>query len=107
SPHTALDAAAAGVNDWLCECVLPGVMEAVGPGGAKGAMAAGGVLRAIRPTASGREARPYKLITFVPPEHLDRLREELAAAGAGQIGDYSECSFSIEGEGTFRGGETT
>lgn len=107
SPHTALDSAAAGVNDWLCESVLPGVMEAVGPQGAKGAVAKGGSIRPIKPSSPPQDRRPYKLVTFVPHEHLDRVRVELAAAGAGQIGDYSECAFVVDGEGMFRGGETT
>lgn len=107
SPHTALDAAAAGVNDWLAECVLPGVMHAVGPDATKGQIARGGAIRPIRPSASGSDARPYKLVTFVPGEHLDRVRQELSNAGAGHIGDYSECAFVVDGEGMFRGGEST
>jgi dinuclear metal center YbgI/SA1388 family protein len=107
SPHTALDAAAAGVNDWLCESILPGLLQAVGPAGDKGATARGGSVRAIRPSKPAKDRRPYKLVTFVPPEHLDRLRSELAATGAGQIGDYSECAFVVDGEGSFRGGEST
>lgn len=106
SPHTALDAAAGGVNDWLCESVLPGVVEAV-TAAEKGALAHGGAIRAIRPIAPREEQRPYKLVTFVPPDQLDALRSALSAAGAGHIGDYSDCSFTIEGEGTFRGGAST
>lgn len=43
-----------------------------------------------------------KLEVFVPSTHADVLREALAKAGAGQIGDYDSCSFSTEGEGSFR-----
>lgn len=107
SPHTALDAAAAGVNDWLCESILPGVMRAVGPEGSKGATAKGGDIRPIRPSAPRQDRRPYKIVTFVPAEHLDRVRVALSEAGAGQIGDYSECAFVLDGEGMFRGGEST
>lgn len=107
SPHTALDAAAGGVNDWLCESVLPGVVEAVSAGAPKGSLAAGGSVRAIRPTTLKEPAQPYKLVTFVPPGDLEQLLSALYAAGAGQIGAYSECSFSVEGEGTFRGGAAT
>lgn len=46
-----------------------------------------------------------KLVTFVPPGHLDRVREALWAAGAGHIGHYDQCSFNASGTGTFRGGE--
>ena len=46
-----------------------------------------------------------KLITYVPKLHSFRVREALFEAGAGQIGNYDECSFNIEGTGTFRANE--
>jgi ribonuclease HI len=42
-----------------------------------------------------------KLVVFVPPEALDRVREAVFGAGAGRIGDYERCSFYTEGTGTF------
>jgi dinuclear metal center YbgI/SA1388 family protein len=48
-----------------------------------------------------------KLVTFVPTEHADALRNALFAAGAGNIGGYDECSFNLLGTGTFRAGEGT
>lgn len=48
-----------------------------------------------------------KLYTFVPHEAAEKLRTALFAAGAGHIGNYSECSFNAEGAGTFKGGEGT
>lgn len=48
-----------------------------------------------------------KLYTFVPPAHAEAVRAALFAAGAGHIGNYSECSFSHEGVGTFRPGAGT
>ncbi len=45
-----------------------------------------------------------KLVTFAPKEYVDRILEALFEAGAGNIGKYSETSFSSEGEGTFKGG---
>lgn len=42
-----------------------------------------------------------KLVTFVPPEACAALIEGLAAAGAGHIGDYTQCSFRVAGTGTF------
>ncbi|QDO93746.1 Nif3-like dinuclear metal center hexameric protein [Formosa sediminum] len=42
-----------------------------------------------------------KLTTYVPRSEASKLREALFAAGAGQIGNYSDCSFNIEGTGTF------
>ncbi|MCH2042927.1 MAG: Nif3-like dinuclear metal center hexameric protein [Saprospiraceae bacterium] len=44
-----------------------------------------------------------KLYTFVPKNHLGTVRDAVFKAGAGHIGNYSECSFASEGEGTFRG----
>jgi dinuclear metal center YbgI/SA1388 family protein len=46
-----------------------------------------------------------KLITFVPVSHADRVRDALFAAGAGHIGNYDRCSFSVAGDGTYRAGE--
>lgn len=45
-----------------------------------------------------------KLQVFVPVAHAEVLRTALFAAGAGSIGAYDECSFVLEGEGTFRPG---
>ena len=46
----------------------------------------------------------YKVVSFVPPDHLTGVREALAAAGAGQIGEYDACAFALEGSGFFRAG---
>jgi hypothetical protein len=43
----------------------------------------------------------------VPPSHLEATRDAVFAAGAGRIGDYSRCSWTTLGQGTFRGGERT
>jgi len=48
-----------------------------------------------------------KLFTFVPVNHVEEVREALFGAGAGTIGKYSECSFNVEGTGTFTGNETS
>lgn len=48
-----------------------------------------------------------KLVTFVPESHADTVREALFAAGAGHIGNYDSCSFSVPGKGSFRGDEHT
>lgn len=48
-----------------------------------------------------------KLVTFVPVENADKVREALFVAGAGTIGNYDSCSYNIEGTGSFRGGEGT
>jgi dinuclear metal center YbgI/SA1388 family protein len=44
-----------------------------------------------------------KLVTFVPPTHHQVVLDALFGAGAGNIGNYDSCSFSAEGNGTFRG----
>ena len=46
-----------------------------------------------------------KLVTFVPQLHSYRVRQAMFEAGAGQIGNYDECSFNSEGTGTFRANE--
>jgi hypothetical protein len=43
-----------------------------------------------------------KLVVFVPEENADEVREALGKAGAGKIGEYSFCSFSIKGVGRFK-----
>jgi dinuclear metal center YbgI/SA1388 family protein len=48
-----------------------------------------------------------KLAVFVPLEHSEKLRQALFNAGAGQIGNYNECSFNVEGQGTFKAGANT
>ncbi len=46
-----------------------------------------------------------KLYTYVPAKNRDNLLNALFQAGAGNISNYSECSFSTEGLGTFKGNE--
>ncbi|MFT6815573.1 MAG: dinuclear metal center YbgI/SA1388 family protein [Sphingobacteriales bacterium] len=49
-----------------------------------------------------KENNLAKLSTFVPIEHKSEVVKAIYAAGAGKIGNYSECSFSTEGIGTFK-----
>ncbi len=44
----------------------------------------------------------YKLITTIPEKDADRIREVLAVAGAGKIGNYTHCTFSVKGVGRFK-----
>jgi dinuclear metal center YbgI/SA1388 family protein len=46
-----------------------------------------------------------KLYTFIPVESVEKVRQAIFEAGAGHIGNYSECSFNAEGYGTFKAGE--
>ena len=54
-----------------------------------------------------KEDSLQKLYSFVPSTHLDIVRNAIFSAGAGQIGQYSECSFAAQGEGTFKAGKGT
>ena len=45
--------------------------------------------------------RLQKLVTYSPVAHSDTIRNALFEAGAGEIGNYSECSFSTKGTGSF------
>ncbi|TWT42149.1 putative GTP cyclohydrolase 1 type 2 [Phycisphaerae bacterium RAS1] len=85
--HTAMDAAVGGTNDVLLDAFDPAERLPLTP-------------------AVERESE-YKLVVFVPPAGVERLRAALAAAGAGRIGHYDECSFELAGRGSFRGDETT
>ncbi|MEW6251306.1 MAG: Nif3-like dinuclear metal center hexameric protein [Planctomycetota bacterium] len=85
--HTALDAAAGGTNDVLLDLLRIAQRWPLVP--------------------VTRVAPDLKLAVFVPAADVDRLRAALAAAGAGVIGHYQECSFELAGHGTFRGDETT
>ncbi len=49
----------------------------------------------------------YKIVVFVPGDHLEKVRAAMSKSGAGRIGNYSECAFAAEGEGAFLPGEGT
>jgi hypothetical protein len=44
------------------------------------------------------------IVFTVPESHADQAREAMGRAGAGVIGNYSYCSFSIKGVGRFKPG---
>lgn len=87
SPHTALDAAPGGVNDWLAS-----------------GLGAGDV-RALQNYADLPQSQQLKLVTFCPATAVDAIRNALVSVGAGHIGAYTHCSFEITGTGTFFGRE--
>ena len=87
SPHTALDAAPNGLAEWL--------VRRAGPGGDT---------HAITPATRAAE---HKVVVFVPERDAQAVREAMADAGAGVIGDYTHCSYQLAGSGTFLGGDTT
>ena len=79
--HTNADAAAPGVSDALAE-LLGLTVESV-----------------LDPIAGGPPLD--KWVVFVPAGDAETVREALFAAGAGHIGDYSHCSWSVAGTGQF------
>jgi dinuclear metal center YbgI/SA1388 family protein len=83
--HTSYDAAPGGVSVALAET-----------------LGLRGPLRIISPRGTLR-----KLVVFVPEESVDGVVLALSEAGAGVIGDYTECTFRTRGTGTFRGGDET
>jgi dinuclear metal center YbgI/SA1388 family protein len=87
SPHTALDAAEGGTNDVLCDIL--------------------GMTQRQPLRMAEIKATQFKLVTFVPKKDLEKVSRALFDAGAGCIGDYSSCSFLIDGTGTFFGDENT
>ncbi len=48
-----------------------------------------------------------KLTTYVPKKDAENVRTALFNAGAGAIGNYNNCSFNMEGVGTYKGNENS
>jgi len=86
SMHTALDVARGGTNDVLAEILG---MTSTGP---------------IEP-AQG--SGTVKVVAFTPAANVEAVIHSAFACGAGIIGNYSECSFRTDGEGTFFGSEAS
>ncbi|MGE7636634.1 Nif3-like dinuclear metal center hexameric protein [Bacillus sp. AFS026049] len=82
--HTNLDVAKGGVNDLLAEALQLQDTEVLIP---------------------TYETALKKLVVYVPKTDEQKVREALGQAGAGAIGNYSNCSFSGEGTGRFLPGE--
>jgi len=49
----------------------------------------------------------YKLVTYTVAENANKLRNALFEAGAGNIGNYENCSFNSTGIGTYKGNENS
>lgn len=86
SPHTAFDGAAEGINQQIGERI--GLQE----------------MKPLRPAVT---ADQVKVVVFVPASDLAKVQDAMFAAGAGQIGEYTECSFRLTGTGSFRGSEAS
>ncbi len=44
----------------------------------------------------------YKLCFYVPQTHVESVKQAVFAAGAGQVGRYSQCSWQVLGTGQFK-----
>lgn len=44
----------------------------------------------------------YKIVVYVPESDSEKLRTAIGDAGAGIIGNYSHCTFTIKGTGRFK-----
>lgn len=84
SIHTALDVVAGGVNDGLAEMIGLENTEPIGD------------------YVEVHEGDNYKMVVFVPSESIARICNSIFAAGAGWIGNYSNCGFTSQGQGTFK-----
>ncbi|MBU2947230.1 Nif3-like dinuclear metal center hexameric protein [Zobellia uliginosa] len=83
SMHTALDNVTQGVNGKICD-----VLGIKNP-------------QILIPQKESIK----KLTTYVPIKDADALRDALFDAGAGNIGNYSNCSFNTNGKGSYKAGE--
>lgn len=79
--HTTMDSSSAGINRYVASLLKLDHVEALEP---------------------LHTSPMYKLAVTVPPEHADAVLNALFAAGAGSLGAYKDCSFSMSGTGTFR-----
>lgn len=82
--HTNADSAEGGVAEALAEAIGLVDLEPLTP-------APGGALD--------------KHVVFVPTEHTEALVDALAAAGAGELGEYARCAWTTTGTGTFVPGD--
>jgi len=83
--HTALDNSFQGVNAKICEVL--GLQNK----------------KILIPQKSNIK----KLTTYAPIENAEKVRTALFNAGAGNIGNYDNCSFNTEGYGTYKGNENS
>ena len=83
--HTALDNHINGVNDMICD-----QLELQNK-------------KILIPQAETIK----KLTTYAPKNEAEILRNALFSAGAGSIGNYDNCSFNVEGIGTYNGNENS
>jgi len=78
--HTNLDSAVGGVNDILATALHMNHTE---------------------PLEGSYNEKLYKLTVFVPQTHIEVVRSAITKVGAGHIGNYSHCTFTSQGTGSF------
>ena len=83
--HTALDNQYKGVNDMICEKI--GLVN--------------------RQILIPKKNSIKKLLTFVPKKDAEKVRKAIFDAGGGSIGNYDNCSFNVNGQGSFKGNEAS
>jgi dinuclear metal center YbgI/SA1388 family protein len=83
--HTNYDLAQGGLNDYVAN--LLGIKK-------------------ISPLQVSSE-KVFKFAVYVPVKHADKVSQAIFKAGAGKIGKYTETSFNIAGQGTFKPMEGT
>jgi structural hemagglutinin/hemolysin toxin protein RtxA len=44
----------------------------------------------------------YKICFYVPPTHLEQVKEAMFTAGAGKMDHYSHCAWQVLGEGQYK-----
>ncbi|MFW6287625.1 MAG: Nif3-like dinuclear metal center hexameric protein [bacterium] len=79
--HTNLDLAEGGLNDYLASILEVEKTDII---------------------TTAQKQNLYKLVVFVPVDHIERVRSGILEAGAGHIGNYSHTSFSLKGQGSFK-----
>ena len=77
--HTNLDNILAGVNNKICDKI--GLVN--------------------RQVLLPKSDTLSKLVTFVPIPNIESVKQALFNAGAGHLGNYSDCAFTVKGEGQF------
>ena len=78
--HTNADVAAPGVSDALARVL--GLTDLV-------------------PLSADDEDPVDKIVTFVPEAAVEKVIDAMAAAGAGEVGEYQRCAWTAVGTGTF------
>jgi len=81
SAHTNLDTADGGLNDYLAEMLD---------------------LKKLDKLSINMIKEFYKLVVFVPEDHLENIKKVLYKNDAGRLGSYSHSGFSVKGKGTFK-----